>query len=85
MLQNMQGHHTVAESHIQSGSKLLQEMVNDQQNNAPRYQTPGAKCQIDSYVPLEDVIAIFAVLDKNAAQVSDSPSSKVLNWLIYLE
>lgn len=60
----------MAGCHIQSGSKLLQEIVHDQQSDAPQYQTLGTKSLIDSYVPLEHLAAILAVLDRNAATVS---------------
>lgn len=69
MLQNMQGHHAVAESHIRSGSKLLQGIVHDQQNDALKNGTPAWKHQSDCYVSLESLAAIFAVLDKQAATV----------------
>lgn len=76
----------MAGCHIQSGSKLLQEIVHDQQSDAPQYQTLGTKSLIDSYVPLEHLAAILAVLDRNAATVSAFLSvSEALVRLINLE
>lgn len=69
MLQNMQGHHAIAESHIRSGSKLLQGIVNDQQDDALQNQAPAWRRQVDCYVQLESLTAIFAVLDNKAAKV----------------
>lgn len=60
----------MAESHIQSGSRLLQEIVRDQQNDALQYQTLGSARHIDGYVPFKQLAAIFAVLDNQVAKVS---------------
>lgn len=59
----------MAESHIRGGSKLLKEIVRDHRNETRQHQIPAWKRQAHAYVPLESLVAIFAVLDKEAAMV----------------
>lgn len=59
----------MAESHIRSGSKLLQEIVRDQTNDALQHWALGPTRHTDCYVPFETLAAIFAVLDSEVATV----------------
>lgn len=72
VLQNIQGHHAMAGSHIRSGSNLLKGIVYDHRNDASQLQTLAWKRQVHAYVPLASLVAIFAVLNKEAAMVRRS-------------
>lgn len=75
MFQNMRGHHTWAEIHIRSGSKLLQETVYDQRTGALQHETLGSKRQPDCYAPLEDLATLLAGLDTQVATVRNLQNS----------
>jgi hypothetical protein len=66
----MQGNHTLAGSHIQSGSKLLREIIYDHRNGVLRHPVLGSKSNKESYAPLEVLVGIFAGLDSQIAIVS---------------
>ncbi|KAI0416123.1 hypothetical protein F5X98DRAFT_201127 [Xylaria grammica] len=67
--ENIQGHHALAITHIQSGVKLLRETVYDQDTGVLHCQEFGSTSRVNSYAPLEAYAKIFALLDSGASRI----------------
>ena len=65
----MQGKHASAGVHIQSGAKLLREVMYNQQDGVLQHLVLGSKSQVDCYASLEDLARIFAGLNSQVAVV----------------
>ncbi|KAI1346273.1 hypothetical protein F5Y01DRAFT_308427 [Xylaria sp. FL0043] len=67
--ENIQGDHALAITHIQSGVKLLREMVYDQSTGVLHHQLFGATNRTNSYASFEDYAKIFAFQDSQASRM----------------
>ncbi|KAG9234779.1 hypothetical protein BJ875DRAFT_293666 [Amylocarpus encephaloides] len=77
-LENMQGRHVTAITHIQSGAKLLRETLCDGENGVLRHGVFGSTRQIDSYVPLDVLARIFAGLNSQVAMMFGDEKLKLV-------
>ncbi|KFA51612.1 hypothetical protein S40293_03954 [Stachybotrys chartarum IBT 40293] len=80
--EGMQGRHKEANSHIRSGSRLLQETVYDKGSGLLHHPVLGSQSHGDCYVPVETLANFFAVTDQSVAPASPGYSHKAYAMLV---